>query len=381
MRLAATLGVVLVLGGCATAPSRREGSRADVLGPTRNRARALERDGQLRPALLEWKIARAIDPNDAEARASETRLAARIEGLVAAKVGDARAALQRGAPVQARQALLSALALDPSNATAADLLRGIGDVEFASYTVRPGDTLASIAERYYGDRARGEVIWETNKLPPGRPLAVGAVLRIPEIRGVPFYAPGRTPPATVATVVAAPRVPERATLPSPTPAPAPAVATPSDEPPEVNPQLADVRDALDRKEFASALADIDRYLAENPRDREGTELKKLALYRQGQSALENKKYDDSYRSLTLLAKLQPDYQDVATLLAQARRQVIDRHYQQGIRLFREEKLPEAIAEWKLVLEMEPQNANARRNIDQAERLLKGLEERNKSSSR
>jgi tetratricopeptide (TPR) repeat protein len=381
MRLAATLGVVLVLSGCATAPSRREASRPDVLGPTRTRARALERDGQLRPALLEWKIARAINPNDAEARASETRLVARIDGLVAAKIGDARAALQRGAPLQARQALLSALALDPFNATAADLLRGIGDVEFASYTVRPGDTLASIAERYYGDRARGEVIWETNKLPPGKPLAVGAVLRIPEIRGVPFYVPGRTPPpATVAAVVAAPRAPERATPPSPTPAPAPAVATPSDEPPEVNPQLADVRDALDRKEFASALSDIDRYLAENPRDREGAELKKLALYRQGQSALENKKYDDSYRSLTLLAKLQPDYQDAATLLALARRQMIDRHYQQGIRLFREEKLPEAIAEWKLVLEMEPQNANARRNIDQAERLLKGLEQR-KSPSR
>ena len=380
MRSAAALGMVLVLGGCATVPPGREPSRADLVGPTRTRARALERDGQLRPALLEWKVARAIDPNDAEARASETRLAARIDSLVAAKIGDARAALQRSAPLQARQALLSALALDPFNATAADLLRGIGDVEFASYTVRPGDTLASIAERYYGDRARGEVIWETNNLPPGKPLAVGAVLRIPEIRGVPFYVPGRTPPATVVAVVAAPRAPERATPPPPTPAPAPGVATPSDEPPDVNPQLADVRDALDRKEFASALSDIDRYLAENPRDREGAELKKLALYRQGQSALENRKYDDSYRSLTLLAKLQPDYQDAAMLLAQARRQVIDRHYQQGIRLFREEKLPEAIAEWKLVLEMEPQNANARRNIDQAERLLKGLEQR-KSPSR
>jgi tetratricopeptide (TPR) repeat protein len=368
MRLAAALGAMLILGGCATVAARPE-----LLAPSRARAKALERDGQLRPALLEWKVARAIDPNDAEARANEARLAARIEGLVAARVNDARAAIQRGAPLQARQALLSALALDPFNTTAAELLRGIGDVEFATYTVRAGDTLASVAERYYGDRTRGEVIWETNRLPPGKPLVVGAVLRIPEIRGVPFYAPGRTP---LSAAVAAPRAPERATLPSATPSPALPVPPPSsDEPPEVNPLLADVRDAVDRKEFASALADLDRFLAENPRDREGAELKKLALYRAGQSAYEDKKYDDSYRSLTLLAKLQPDYQDVATLLAQARRQVIDRHYQEGIRLFREEKLPEAIAEWRLVLEMEPQNANARRNIDQAERLLKGLEQR------
>ena len=359
MRLAAALVAVLILGGCATVATRPE-----LLAPPRARAKALERDGQLRPALLEWKVARAIDPNDAEARVHEARLTARIEGLVATKVGDARAALQRGGPLPARHALLSALALEPAHTTAAEMLRGIGDVEFATYTVRAGDTLASLAERYYGDRARAEVIWATNRLPPGKPLVVGAVLRIPEIRGVPFYAPGRTPPPTAAAVTAPPRAPER-----------PAAPPPPDEPPEVNPLLADVRDAVDRKEFASALADLDRFLADNPRDREGNELKKLALYRQGQKAYEDKKYDDSYRSLTLLAKLQPDYEDSARLLQQARREVIDRHYQEGIRLFREEKLPEAIAEWKLVLAMEPQNANARRNVEQAERLLKGLQQR------
>ncbi|PYM81568.1 MAG: hypothetical protein DME13_19805 [Candidatus Rokuibacteriota bacterium] len=355
MRAAAALGAALVLAACAPVPSRPE-----LLGPSHARAKKLEADGQLRPALLEWKVARAIDPNDAETRANEARLVARIEGLVAARVTEARGALQRGAPMQARRLLLSVLALDPTNTTAAELLRGIGDVEFVTYTVRAGDTLASVAERYYGDRARGEVIWETNNLPPGKPLVVGAVLRIPEIPGVPFYAPGRKPPP--AGTPSMPRGPDR-TVPSP------------DEPPEVNPLLADLRDAVDRKEFTSALADIDRYLAENPRDREGAELKKLALYRQGQAALEAKKYDDSYRALTQLARIQPDYQDVARLLPEARRQVIDRHYQEGIRLFREEKLPEAIAEWKIVLEMDPQHVNARRNLDQAERLVKGLEQR------
>jgi len=357
MRLAAILGAALMLGACVSAVP----SKPELIKPSHARAKALERDGQLRPALLEWKIARTIDPNDAEARAAEARLTARIEGLVATRVGEARALVQRGAAVQARRPLLAALALDPMNATAAELLRGIGDVEFVTYTVRAGDTLASLAERYYGDRALSEVIWETNNLPPGKPLAVGAVLRIPEIPGVPFYAPGRTPPPAGTAAAVPPR----------TDRPAPS----QDEPPEINPLLADVRDAVDRKDFASALADLDRYLADNPRDREGTELKKLTLYRQGQTAFEEKKYDDSYRALTMLAKLQPDYQDVAQLVQQARRQVIDRHYQEGIRLFREERLPEAIAEWKIVLDMEPQHVNARRNLDQAERLLKGLEQR------
>jgi len=341
VRVSAALAAALLLGACATASTKPE-----LAASSHAKARKLEKDGQLRPALLEWKVARAIDANDAEARANEARLTARIEGLVATKVTEARGLLQRGAPLQARRSLLSALALDPANATAAEMLREVGDIEFVTYTVRAGDTLASLAERYYGDRARGEVIWEANNLPPGKPLVVGAVLRIPEIPGVPFYAP---------------RGPDK--------------PVPADEPPEVSPLLSDAREAVEHKEFAAALADLDRFLAQNPGDREGAELKKLALYRLGQTALEEKKYDDSYRALTQLAKLQPDYQDVASLLPQARRQVIDRHYQEGIRLFREEKLPEAIAEWKIVLDLEPQNVNAKRNLEQAERLLKGLEQR------
>src|SRR2546425_10860379 len=215
MRVSAALVAALLLGACATVASKPE-----LAASSHAQARKLEKDGQLRPALLEWKVARAIDANDAEARANEARLTARIEGLVAAKVTEARGLLQRGAPLQARRSLLSALALDPANATAADMLREVGDIEFVTYTVRAGDTLASLAERYYGDRARGEVIWEANNLPPGKPLVVGAVLRIPEIPGVPFYAP---------------RGPDK--------------PVPADEPPEASPLLSDPREAVEHKEF------------------------------------------------------------------------------------------------------------------------------------
>jgi hypothetical protein len=56
---------------------------------------------------------------------------------------------------------------------------------------------------------------------------------------------------------------------------------------------------------------------------------------------------------------------------------VEQHYQSGIRLYREEKLPEAITEWKVVLDLDPNHANAKKNIDLTERLLKGLEQRKK----
>ena len=240
-----------------------------------------------------------------------------------------------------------------------------------THIVRAGETLGSLAERYYGDRSRSEVIWETNHLPPGRPLAVGSTLKIPEIPGLPFVAPGAkpaTPAATVATLTPA--------APAPALKPPPAAAPPvSEEPPEVDPMLADIRDAIDRKDYAAALADIDRYVAVNPGDRELVELRKLTLYRHGYALLEQKSYDEGYKTLRQLARLQPDYLDITSLVQQARRQVIDHHYQEGIRHFREERLEDAVAEWRRVLDMEPQHRNARRNIEQAERLLEALERR------
>jgi tetratricopeptide (TPR) repeat protein len=122
---------------------------------------------------------------------------------------------------------------------------------------------------------------------------------------------------------------------------------------------------------------VDKFLSGKPGDQEGLTLKKQALYGQAKSQIGARQYGESIQSLNQLARLQPDYEDAPALLRQARTRVIEQHYTQGVRYYREEKLREAIAEWRVVLEMDPGNANARRNIDQAEKLLRGLEQRMK----
>ena len=385
-RLLAAAALGVVLGGCAglTAPSEESkttapaaAARDPLTARHRQQAEALERDGQLRRAAEEWKIVLTITPTDTRARESLRALQARIDQMVAERIDEGRKALARGVQVEARRKFLAALALDPSSRPAFDALQSdTREVEFLSHTVRAGDTLSSLAQRYYGDRSRSEVIWETNQLPPNPRLAPGATLKIPEIPGVPFVHPEARKPPPVVAAVPTPDVPR----PGPSPAPAPAAVGPAPKEeytPEVNPLLAEAREALERSDYPDALGTVDKYLARKPGDREGLTLKKQALYGQAKGQIQARQYPESIQSLTLLTRLQPDYEDAPALLKQARTRLVEQHYTQGVRFYREEKLKEAISEWRVVLEMDPNHANARRNIDQAERLLRGLEQRMK----
>ncbi len=351
----ALVGLSLLLGGCA-ALSGWTPSRVEALALShRQKAQALERDGALRPALDEWKIALTIDPNDATAQEATKRLPARIETAVADRIRRGREARARGADLEARRHFLAALALDPSNKPAFEALQTeTKEARFATHTVGRGETLATIAQRYYGDRARADVIAQANRLPPNPRLAPGTQLRIPEIPRV------ASPPSEPLG-----EGPHEARVP------------PTKEEPEVNPLVRDTREALDRKEYQVVLANVEKLLDGNPRSSELLDLKKAGLYGQGVALFQAKKYDDAYKTLTELVKLDPRYQDGAVMRGEVRVQLIQQHYNEGIRLYREDQLEGAIAQWRTVLEYDPTHDEARRSIEQAERILKALRERQK----
>ncbi len=361
--LAVCLG--LVLAGCATVQEPEKSAVSlrleSLVAPHRQKATALESQGDLRRALEEWEIALTIQPQDPASVEGKQRVKERISGEVADRLKKGRDALGRGVQLEAQRYFLAALALDPGNQEAFEALRReVKEVRVVNHTVRKGETLASIAEYFYGDRSRSEVIWETNQLPANPKLAPGAVLKIPEIPGVPFIYPG-------AKRLVRPRIEPETAPPKTEPA--------KPESPMVNPLLAQAKQAFQRREFSVALADLDRFLTENPRSAEGIDLKKELLYEQGKTLSNQKQYAASYQALMQLAKLAPDYQDSGVLLGNLRARLVEQHYNEGIRLYRNEKLEQAIAEWKAVLEYDPGHEAAKRNIEQAERLLKGLQQR------
>jgi tetratricopeptide (TPR) repeat protein len=138
--------------------------------------------------------------------------------------------------------------------------------------------------------------------------------------------------------------PAPTTVPAPEPRATPLVARPAITPPEPG---------VRRRETAEA---------EKPE----------VLYAAGRAHLAAKRDDDAYRALAQLARHHPGYKDSATLLTELRPRLVQQRYQEGVRLFREEMIEAAIAQWRSVLEIEPGHDSARRNIEQAERMLRTL---------
>ncbi len=335
--------IVWVAAGCATV---QEGARRSpfetLVAPHREQAANLAAQGRLREASEAWKVALTIDPKDQVSLEESKKLDERIQQTIAERLARGEDALKRGVHLEARNHFLVVLALDPSNRQAFENLQTrVREVRQINHTVRAGESLASIAQFYYGDRSRSEVIWETNQLPPN--------------------AVARPRPDTPATGGAKPE--------------------PAEETPYVNPALAEAKEASEKGDYVLALSTIDRFLSQNPRSSEAVDLKRTVLLQQGKTLADQNKLTDSYAALTQLTKLSPKDNAVASLLANVRGRLIQQHYNQGIRLYREEKLPHAVAEWRSVLQYDPSHEGAKRNIEQAERLLKGLQVRQQKQGR
>jgi peptidoglycan/xylan/chitin deacetylase (PgdA/CDA1 family) len=160
--------------------------RARVAAPYLERAQTLEHQGHLRQAVEMRRVALTIDPTDST-RAAVRDIDAAIDRRVAALMTDGRRLLDRGVHVKARRQFLAALALQPTNVQAFEALRDEArEVPSVAHTVQSGDTLASLADLYYGDQSRSDVIAESNDLPGDAVLDVGRTLQIPEIPGVLF---------------------------------------------------------------------------------------------------------------------------------------------------------------------------------------------------
>ena len=148
----------MALAACSTVPEAvappPPSRLQSLVSPHKVKAEQLEAQGDLRGALNEWKVALTIDPKDDISMQGKKRVEERISQAVADALSRGREALKRRVNLEARRHFLTVLALDPANKAAFDALQTEArEIRLLNHTVRKGETLASIAEFYYGDRS------------------------------------------------------------------------------------------------------------------------------------------------------------------------------------------------------------------------------------
>jgi LysM repeat protein len=182
--------------------------------------------------------------------------------------------LDQGEEAQAKTDVEQALALEPDNRAAACLLKGITadpqqtlGAPSTPYTVRPGETLARIAQRALGDTCEFYILARYNQIRVPRQLPAGQVIRIPGTRALagPEPAAPAKPAAPAVAKPAAPTPAEQSAAVNPAPAAPP-------KPPGPDPQIrAQVERhhraafaAFRKQDLATAIREWDRVLEIDP---------------------------------------------------------------------------------------------------------------------
>jgi LysM repeat protein len=247
--------------------------------------------------------------------------------------------LESGNEEQAKNELKRALAIDPLNKLslslqkqiAADPIATLGRDSF-SYTVRPSDTMSRISQRYLGDVYSFYILARYNDIKVPKQLSSGQSIRIPGKYRDPAPTAGEAAPRPVAITpspspIAAP-APSPVAAPTPAPAPAPVA-----QQPEATPGEKSMKNAA----AAERAGDLVRARTEY--------LSAANLSQPGAVASADR---------------------VRTLL-------INRYSANARGALARQDLDGSIANWQKVLELDPENGNARLELDRARGLKEKLQ--------
>jgi tetratricopeptide (TPR) repeat protein len=388
MTLIKTIAFVMLLSGCAVSSGvRTEPSTpsppadetpvvtkptppakdpfASLPGAFRTRARSQEEQGDLRAAVLSWRVVRAFSPEDPEAGERVAKLEEEIRAKADGHLAKGKERYREGKYAEARKEFLAALAYDPYLEEAAEYLkRRLARVDFQTYVAKEGDTPRSVAQEVYKDPGKDFVVAYFNSLDAAAVLRPGTRLTLP-LLDIPVAGGPRVPARVNAPVLS--YGPGRAQAPPSAAAPPPARARTG--PAISDDSLAEGQALLRAGEYVKAAAFAEQVLAKSPGNREARELRNAAYYQLGTDSLQKQEHADA---LQTLRKVDASYKDQKKLVSQIEsrlRKEADSHYAAGLKRFLAEDLEGAVEEWETTLRLSPEHAKAKRDLEKARRLL------------
>jgi tetratricopeptide (TPR) repeat protein len=251
---------------------------------------------------------------------------------------------------------------------------------FVTHTIQKGESLSRLAKRYYGDYKKFDLIAKFNNVEDIRDVHVGQEIKIPEVKGVPFFAK--------AEEVA----PQKDEIPEDIPqAGATPVEEEEEEPqPEVpeltmEDQAAAYRDLgielFNNQKYEDAITELQKVLNVNPADKDATKYLSMAYFEKGVRSVKSEAYQRAVEEFEASWRYDKNCEKCEEYIKKSKTIYKDVHYNNGCAFFRNEKLTDAIREWELVYAMDPGYKDVDQNLDKAKKLLEALESIKKSKSK
>jgi tetratricopeptide (TPR) repeat protein len=239
---------------------------------------------------------------------------------------------QSGEIKNARQALLTALRINPEHKNARIyLLDIVQQPEENKFTVNQKTDLETIAREFYNDPEKSFLIAYFNDIPDQVTPEIGSTLVIP-------WAPVQKP----------------------------AISS------DLQENLEKARQFLDTKRFSQALAMTSKIREQEPENVEAAEIENAVYH---QIAQEFERFGKYTEALNTILKVKSDNESTKSYISHLSLMVKDKadiHYRRGVRYFVNEELEKAIKEWEQTLAIDPTNEMAQKDIGNAKSLLEKL---------
>ena len=294
-----------------------------------------------------------------------------LEDATKVRVGQKiRIPVIEGIPIMAGQ---SKIQTDSGKAPKAKSDEIITVKRFITHTVKAEESLSGLAKMYYGDYKKYDLIAKFNDMEDTSSLRVGQEIKIPEVEGVPFLETEKDEDIKEVKIPgiipAAEEIPRKE-----------AAVEPEIEKEETfeDEQAAAYRDLgielFNQKNYADAIIELQKALNADPADEVANDYLSLAYFEQGVVSFNKNDYSQAIKAFETSRQYNSDCEKCEPYIKKSEESFKDLHYRKGVSFFGEEKLAEAIDEWDLVYNMDPDYKDVDKNIKKARNLMKRLEE-------
>lgn len=125
-------------------------------------------------------------------------------------------------------------------------------------------------------------------------------------------------------------------------------------------------------DYASALAELQSAKSRHPNNPEIQKYLNLSWYNSGILSFKKKEYRKAFDAF---GKVRKNFENVDNYIRQCRQALkgnAEDLYKMGLKFFREQKMPEAIGKWQMVLDIEPNHQKAKEYLEKARKLQAAL---------